>query len=136
MSSYSEIISLETVHSNHWINITGQVNQIVRSSGITEGVVHVSSAHTTAGVTVNESADPDVEYDFFEKLARLFPRQEDFYRHGEGNSDSHLKTSVIGITATIPLRSGRLDLGTWQAVYFCEFDGPRSGRRCRVTVTG
>ena len=119
---------------SQWIDITGAVSRAAAASGISEGMCVIASRHTTAGITLNENADPDVERDFFSKLSRLIP-QNDGYRHGEGNSDSHLKASLVGFSATVPVSGGSLVLGTWQAVYFCEFDGPRE-RTVSVTVVG
>ncbi|NQT53825.1 YjbQ family protein [bacterium] len=116
------------------VDITSHVQAALAQEGITDGVCHVAVPHTTAGVTLNENADPDVTADIIAVLDGLVPRRDD-YRHGEGNSDSHVKASLMGFTATIPVAGGRLVLGTWQAVYFCEFDGPRR-RRCLVTAVG
>ena len=93
---------------------------------IAEGICHVYCPHTTAAVTVNENYDPDVKHDLLEKLDRLIPQRESYYQHEEGNSDAHLKSSLIGFSQMVPFRNGRLELGTWQGIYFCEFDGPRS----------
>jgi len=117
-----------------FVDITSQVRDALRAEGVADGVCHVFVPHTTAGVTINENADPDVTRDIAATLARLIPHRGD-YRHSEGNSDSHVKASLMGATATIPVTDGRLVLGTWQAVYFAEFDGPRR-RRCIVTATG
>ncbi len=95
-------------------------------SGFHTGICIVYCPHTTAGLTVNENADPDVRQDLLQKLERLIPRAESFYRHGEGNSDAHLKASLMGFSLMLPVRNGRLRLGTWQGVYLCEFDGPRT----------
>jgi len=91
--------------------------------------------HTTAGVTINENADPDVVHDILASLDKLVPWREDFYRHDEGNSAAHLKSSMMGCQTMIPISGGELTLGTWQGVYFAEFDGPRT-RRVVVTVMG
>ena len=93
---------------------------------IAEGICHVYCPHTTAAVTVNENYDPDVKHDLLEKLDRLIPQRESYYQHEEGNSDAHLKSSLVGFSQMVPFRNGRLELGTWQGIYFCEFDGPRS----------
>lgn len=115
-----------------FVDITSQVQDALAREGVTEGVCHVYVPHTTAGVTINENADPDVTRDIVAVLERLVPRHGD-YLHAEGNSDSHAKASLMGFTATLPVAGGRLVLGTWQAVYFCEFDGPRR-RRCIVAA--
>ena len=106
------------------IDLTGQVEQIVRQS-VKSGFVIVYVPHTTAGVTINENADPDVKSDFLKKLETFVPKSEPYYEHSEGNSDSHVKTALVGNSATILVEDGRLLLGRWQGIYFCEFDGPR-----------
>ena len=117
-----------------WIDITDAVRSEVAQSGVTNGVCIVNSPHTTAGITLNENADPAVGHDFFDKLTRSLP-QSDNYRHAEMNSDSHIKASLVGFSIQVPVIDGRLVLGTWQGMYFCEFDGPRR-RRYMVTVVG
>jgi secondary thiamine-phosphate synthase enzyme len=104
------------------------VQQAVDKAGVKEGAATVWVPHTTAGVTVNENADPDVAHDVLEALERAVPWQQDFYKHDEGNSAAHVKSSLVGCSTTIPITGGRMALGTWQAVYFCEFDGPRRRR--------
>ena len=101
-------------------NITSKVRDAVAKSGIMNGIVIVYCPHTTAGITINENADPDVVHDLLLGLNRIFPDRSEF-RHGEGNSAAHLKASVIGSSITIILNNGKLVLGTWQCVYFCEF---------------
>jgi secondary thiamine-phosphate synthase enzyme len=107
------------------LDITRQVAQAARESGIENGICTVFVPHTTAAVTINENADPDVTRDILDKLDRLFPRS-DGYRHFEGNSDAHIKSSLLGFSETILVENGSLVLGTWQGIYFCEFDGPRT----------
>jgi len=117
-----------TVHSrNHaeLLDITGDVRKIVAQSGVEEGTCVVYVPHTTAGVTVNENADPTVVADLLHALERAVPWRDAAYRHGEGNSAAHVKSSLVGCSQTIIVRHGRLALGTWQGIYFCEFDGPR-----------
>ena len=97
-----------------------------------DGICHVFVPHTTAGVTINEGADPDVAHDIEAQLARMVP-EDAGYAHGEGNSDSHIKTLLVGPSCIAPVRGGRLALGTWQAIFFCEWDGPRT-RKIEVTV--
>ena len=92
------------------------------------GICHVFCPHTTAGVTINENADPDVRHDLLAKLEKLIPRSEPFYRHCEGNSDAHLKAVLTGFSVVLPVVNGSLRLGRWQGVYFCEYDGPRTRR--------
>lgn len=106
-------------------DITARVADVVRESAVTEGVCFVFAPHTTAGVTINENADPDVVRDILFKTSEVFP-QDPRFRHGEGNSDSHIKASLVGNSETILIDGGRLVLGTWQGIYFAEFDGPRT----------
>ena len=112
--------------------ITREVRAAVAESGLTEGAVLVYCPHTTAGVTINENADPDVAADLLFALDRTFPDRPEF-RHGEGNSAAHLKALCVGSSVTIPVSEGKLLLGRWQGGYFCEFDGPRT-RTFRVSV--
>ena len=106
------------------VDITGLVREAVGASGVRDGICQVFVPHTTAGVTINENADPDVKEDLIGALDRIVPWRNN-YRHMEGNSAAHLKASLMGFSALIPVSEGRLVLGTWQCVYFCEFDGPR-----------
>jgi secondary thiamine-phosphate synthase enzyme len=115
-------LSISTPRRACWIDVTAEVEAHVAPGA---KAVLVSSPHTTAGVTINENADPDVQSDFFAKLTRLVPQVEAFYRHGEGNSDAHILTSLVGTSVLVPVENGKLVLGTWQAIYLCEFDGPR-----------
>jgi secondary thiamine-phosphate synthase enzyme len=110
------------------------VQAFISKSGFTSGVCTVTSLHTTAAMTINENADPDVATDFFSKLASMVP-QDPSFRHIEGNSDSHIKTSLVGLHVQVAVDNSRLVLGTWQSIYFCEFDGPRN-RRCMVSLVG
>ena len=125
-------IPVRTRKRNELIDITGGVRAMVTDSGVREGLCHIFVPHTTAAVTINEKADPDVPRDIMETLSRMVPEGEG-YRHTEGNSDAHIKSALIGATAFIPVSDGDIVLGTWQAIFFCEFDGPRS-RRCFVNV--
>ena len=129
-----EILELSTRRRSELIDVTRRVQEVVDRSGVSAGIAVVQSLHTTAAVTINENADPDVQHDLVAKLDRLAPREESFYRHGEGNSDSHLKTSWFGPSLTVIVDGGRLVLGRWQGIYFCEFDGPREGRQLAVQV--
>lgn len=116
-----------TVTSNcqvEMIDITAQVEAAVRNSGINDGLLMVFVPHTTAAVTINENADPDVCRDLVMELNKIVPFSDN-YRHREGNSAAHLKSSLIGSSETLIIRGGSLQLGTWQGIYFCEFDGPR-----------
>lgn len=117
-----------------FVDITARVRQIVRESGIEEGLCVVYCPHTTAAITINENADPDVVHDLKLALDDIFPDRRDF-RHAEGNSAAHLKSSAIGASETIPVSGGAMALGTWQGIYFCEFDGPRH-RKVYVQVVG
>ncbi|MDR3207217.1 MAG: secondary thiamine-phosphate synthase enzyme YjbQ [Oscillospiraceae bacterium] len=107
------------------LNITAQVTQAVRDSGVAEGRALVYCPHTTAGVTINENADPDVTRDLLLGLDKAFPDRPEF-RHAEGNAAAHLKATCVGASASLIIKGGRPLLGTWQGVYFCEFDGPRT----------
>lgn len=129
------IIEISTHMRSELVELTDRVQRVVEERGISDGIVVVQSLHTTGGVTINENADPDVARDLVAKLERLVPEREAYYRHAEGNSDSHLKTSLIGPSLSIIVSGGRLVLGTWQGVYFCEWDGPRK-RRIGVQVIG
>ena len=115
------------------LDVTENIAQAVKQAGVADGTCHVFVPHTTAGVTINEGADPDVARDIEAQLARMVPKNGDF-AHGEGNSDSHIKTALIGPAVTAPVRGGRLALGTWQAIFLCEWDGPRT-RHVEVGVS-
>lgn len=110
-----------------YYNITSAVRETIRESGVVSGLCVVFCPHTTAAITINENADPDVQHDLVIGLDEAFPDRRAF-RHGEGNSDAHLKCSAVGASETILIEEGRPLLGTWQGVYFCEFDGPRTRR--------
>ena len=118
--------SIQTKRSTEFQCITDLVLETVATGGVSDGFCVVFVPHTTAGVTVNENADPDVAADLQSALAQMVPAGP--YRHGEGNSPAHVKASLIGCSVTLPVMGGRLVLGTWQGVYFCEFDGPRRRR--------
>jgi secondary thiamine-phosphate synthase enzyme len=115
------------------VDITSNVGSAVERSGVRDGVCHVYVPHTTAGVTINEGADPDVARDLERHLAKLVPVDAGF-EHTEGNSDAHIKTALVGPSVNAPVRAGRLALGTWQAIFLCEWDGPRT-RDVEVAVT-
>jgi len=123
---------IRTTCREELVDMTTAVGRAVAESGVSAGIVVVSSPHTTAGILVNENADPDVATDLIAGLARIAPERGG-WRHAEGNSDAHLKTALVGTSVMVPIQDGRLVLGTWQAVYFAEFDGPRL-RRVDVTV--
>jgi secondary thiamine-phosphate synthase enzyme len=115
------------------VDNTQRVAEAVERSGVSEGTCHVFVPHTTAGVTINEGADPDVARDIESHLQELVPREAAF-EHAEGNSDSHIKTVLVGPSCLAPVRGGKLALGTWQAIFLCEWDGPRT-RRVEVGVS-
>ena len=118
-------LTVQTRTRCEMIDVTGQVAEVVQQSGVRQGTVTVYVPHTTAGCTINENADPDVQHDLLLTLNQLVPKDHPSYRHGEGNSDAHVKASLVGLSQTVPVEDGRLVLGTWQGIYFCEFDGPR-----------
>jgi len=107
------------------IEITGEVQSRLSESGLDEGICVLFSQHTTAGLTVNENADPDVQRDMLLAFRTLIPQHGMGFRHGEENSDSHIKTSLVGPGVTVPFHDGKLLLGRWQGIFLCEFDGPR-----------
>jgi secondary thiamine-phosphate synthase enzyme len=121
-------IRVRTSARSEMAEITDQVQALLDDAGVREGAVVLQSLHTTAALTINENADPFVVDDVLRKLDRLIPQDEPFYKHAEGNSDSHLKTSFFGPSLTVIVSGGRLVLGTWQGIYLCEFDGPRERR--------
>ncbi|MEW6516965.1 MAG: secondary thiamine-phosphate synthase enzyme YjbQ [candidate division FCPU426 bacterium] len=127
-------ISVETRKRVELVDVTSRLQQAVRDSGVAEGLLMACVQHTTAGLTINENADPDVVRDLLAHLEKLVPENGSFH-HSEGNSDAHIKSSLVGATLTLPISQGQLVLGTWQGVYFCEFDGPRS-RRLLARVVG
>jgi secondary thiamine-phosphate synthase enzyme len=116
------------------VDVTTRVAHVVESSSVSDGVCHVFVPHTTAGVTINEGDDPDVARDIEAQLGKIVPKDSG-YRHAEGNSDSHIKTALVGPSTAAPVRDGKLSLGTWQAIFLCEWDGPRT-RTVEVAVVG
>ncbi|HOP07401.1 MAG TPA: secondary thiamine-phosphate synthase enzyme YjbQ [candidate division Zixibacteria bacterium] len=131
-----ETLTISTSQREEMVDITTRVQQLVDKSGIESGLVVCFVPHTTAAVTINEGADPDVRRDILYKLNKEIP-QRDGYHHGEGNSDAHIKSSLFGASEQVLIENGRLVLGTWQAIYFCEFDGPRQRRMIvRITALG
>ncbi|UCC71742.1 MAG: YjbQ family protein [Gemmatimonadota bacterium] len=128
-----ETLEIRTARREQLVDITALVREAVRRARVDEGVAHLWSFHTTCGLTVNEGADPDVARDIAWKLGELVPSDESAYRHAEGNSDSHVKTSLIDPGATLLVADGDIVLGTWQAVFLAEFDGPRA-RKVGVQV--
>lgn len=127
-------IAVKTGRRQELVDITNDVRDVVTASGVTDGVCHIFVPHTTAAVTINEKADPDVATDIASTLERIVPANWG-YRHSEGNSDAHVKSTLVGVSEYVMIRGGELVLGTWQALFFCEFDGPRS-RRCLIGAAG
>ncbi|HHW47310.1 MAG TPA: YjbQ family protein [Clostridiaceae bacterium] len=117
--------TVKTTKPQEFVNITGLVSKAVSESGVKDGLAIVFVPHTTAGVTINENADPDVVEDILSGLNKAFPVKGN-YMHIEGNSHAHIKASLMGSSCSIIIENGKLKLGTWQGVYFCEFDGPRN----------
>ena len=126
-------LEVPTGSKTEFVDLTARVQQVVADSGVAEGLCHVFVPHTTAGVTINENADPSVKADILMVLNKLISDREP-YRHLEGNSPAHIKASLVGPQLTVLVSRGRLLLGTWQGIFFCEFDGPRH-RRVHVKVT-
>ncbi len=126
-------LTVRTSRRDEFVDITAEVQQIVAASGIKDGVCTVFAPHTTAGITINENADPDVVADIIHALDKVVPWTSPHYRHSEGNTAAHVKASMMGSSVQILVKNGRLQFGTWQAIYFCEFDGPRT-RKAWVTV--
>ena len=123
--SHIQTLRVKTTRRTEWVNITVEVSRCVSSSGISSGSCCLYVPHTTAGVTINEGYDPDVARDMESAFDRMVPREAG-YRHSEGNSDSHIKASLIGTSQSVLIEDGKLRLGRWQAIFFCEFDGPRN----------
>ena len=122
-----EELSVRTQSRTEMLDITAEVQRVVASAGAGSGVCVVFVPHTTAGVTINENADPSVQRDIIAELNKIIPF-EDNYAHTEGNSAAHIKASLMGSSVSVPIEDGRLQLGTWQGIFFCEFDGPRRRR--------
>ena len=125
-------INVKTKVRTQMMDITSQVQGVVQDSGIKNGLVHVFSMHTTAAVTINENADPAVETDILNTINKVIP-WDDHFKHMEGNSAAHIKVSLFGPSEIIALENGSLVLGTWQGIYFCEFDGPRN-RKVNIKI--
>jgi secondary thiamine-phosphate synthase enzyme len=125
-------LSVRTESRIEMVDITGRIQELVRIGGVKEGVCHVFVAHTTAGLTINENADPSVQADILMVLNKNISDQ-DAYRHGEGNSPAHIKASLMGPDLTLLVNNGGLLLGTWQGIYLCEFDGPRT-RKVHIKI--
>lgn len=126
------ILSVKTRERTELVDITSEINQLVKKSGVDQGLCMLFVPHTTAAVTINESADPSVKSDMLKVLNQIIPWEAD-YRHLEGNSAAHIKTTLVGSSELIAIENRKLVLGTWQGVFFCEFDGPRS-RKLHVRI--
>lgn len=120
-------VNVKSRQRNEFVDITREIEKALSETGMRDGVCYVYVPHTSAGVTINEGADPSVQRDILNKLSQLIPH-EGGYAHTEGNSDAHIKSTLVGVSVFVPVEGGKLLLGTWQAVYFCEFDGPRHRR--------
>lgn len=120
----TEALSISTVRRTQFVSITSKITEVIASKGFQDGVLTIFVPHTTAGVTINENADPDVARDMESFSDQLVPQSNQF-RHSEGNSDAHIKSSFYGSSVQVIIRNGKMWLGTWQGIYFCEFDGPR-----------
>jgi secondary thiamine-phosphate synthase enzyme len=127
-----QTFQVRTSKKTEFIDITRSVHEAVKKKGVEEGICFIFIPHTTAAVTINENADPSVSQDILMELNRVVPFQ-DRYQHLEGNSPAHIKASLIGCSQTVLVESGKLVLGTWQGIFFCEFDGPRN-RKVHVKV--
>lgn len=127
-------ISVNTSSHTQFIDITSKVSEVLQKAGIKDGICTVFTPHTTAGITINENADPDVPRDIIKEMGKVIPLN-DGYDHIEGNSAAHIKSSLFGCSETVIVRNGSLMLGTWQSVFFCEFDGPRN-RKVWVEIIG
>jgi secondary thiamine-phosphate synthase enzyme len=131
-SSRLQSLRVKTSRRTEWVNITQEVDRCVAASGVLYGICHIFIPHTTAGVTINEGDDPDVARDMEAAFDRLVPREAG-YKHSEGNSDSHMKATLVGCSQSVWIENGGLRLGRWQSIFFCEFDGPRN-REVRVKI--
>jgi len=128
------ILSVKTSGRTELIDITSQISKLVKKSDVTEGLCMLYVPHTTAAVTINESADPSVKGDILMVLNQVIPWEAN-YRHLEGNSPAHIKSTLVGASELVAIENGKLVLGTWQGLFFCEFDGPRS-RKVHVRILG
>jgi len=127
------IITINTSKPEQLIDITSKIQEVIDRSGVKEGICIVFTLHTTCGLTITENADPDVKKDMLLGLEKISPYRAE-YLHFEGNSPAHIKSSLLGVSLTLIIENGRLVLGTWQGVYFAEFDGPRMGRKIAVKI--
>lgn len=125
-------INVKSRTRTEFIDITEKIQEIIDEANVKEGLCYLFVPHTTAGITINEGADPSVQHDIISTLNKLIPFEGD-YHHREGNADAHIKSTLVGVSQVVFIESGRLSLGTWQAIYFCEFDGPRH-RRVNIKI--
>ena len=130
-----EVIQVTTRSRIEFVDMTSRIRELIAASKVSEGIAVVCVLHTTAGITINEAADPSVVIDVNHKLSQLVPYQ-DSYRHMEGNSDAHIKASIMGSSINLVISGGKPVLGTWQGVFFCEFDGPRSRKAIVKIIPG
>jgi secondary thiamine-phosphate synthase enzyme len=135
MSFHLAHLEVATTKTQELVDITKRVRAEVKTSGIQNGICTVFAPHTTGAITINENTDPDVQTDILNALERAIPQGAKYYKHEEGNAHAHAKAAVVGFSESVPVQGGKLLLGTWQAMYFCEFDGPRN-RKLTVTVMG
>ena len=120
-------INVKSRMRNEFIDITDKIQEVVREEGVSHGICYLFAPHTTAGITINEGADTSVQRDIQTALSKLIPVEAEYY-HREGNADAHIKSTLVGVSKAVFIDEGKLLLGTWQAIYFCEFDGPRHRR--------
>ncbi len=129
-----EMLSVKTDRRTQLVDVTAKVQKAASAAGVRSGICYLYVPHTTAGITINECADPDVARDVEGALDRLVPATGT-YRHSEGNSDAHIKAVLVGVSQTVPVEGGKLALGRWQGVFLCEFDGPRERKLCVKLVS-
>lgn len=128
-------IELETANQQEIIDITSEIYKIIEKSEVSEGIAHIFIPHATAGIILNESADPNIKKDFLNSLEKIIPLKANYLHDRiDGNAAAHMRSALVGSSLTIPIHQGKLYLGTWQAIMFCEFDGPRSRRRVVVQI--
>jgi secondary thiamine-phosphate synthase enzyme len=134
MGNYN-VLNIKTSFRTQFVDITNQVKQLVAGAGTSEGICHLYAPHTTAAITINENADPSVVQDIIKQLDKLIPWQDN-YRHTEGNAAAHIKASILGASQVVLINGGLLALGTWQGIFFCEFDGPRQRKVLVKIIVG
>ena len=134
MGNYN-VLNIKTSFRTQFVDITNQVKQLIAGAGISEGICHLYAPHTTAAITINENADPSVVQDIIKQLDKLIPWQDN-YRHTEGNAAAHIKASILGASQVVLINGGLLALGTWQGIFFCEFDGPRQRKVLVKIIVG